>query len=54
MKIELTEAFIASGLVCPPDRKKVEYVHTGAGTRGLYVEVARGTPGIGVYARAGP
>lgn len=49
MKIELTEAFIADQLTCPPDRRKVEFVHTGTETRGLYVEVARGTPGVGVY-----
>jgi integrase len=49
MKVELTEAFIANNLVCPPDCKKVEYVHTGNETRGLYIEVARGTPGVGVY-----
>ena len=49
MKVDINEAFIASQLNCPPDRKKVEYVHTGIETRGLYVEVARGTPGQGVY-----
>jgi hypothetical protein len=49
MKVELTEAFIANQLICPPDSKKTEYVHTGAETRGLYVEVARGTPGQGVF-----
>lgn len=49
MKIEFTEAFIADQLTCPPDRKKIEFVHTGNETRGLYVEVARGTPGVGVY-----
>jgi len=49
MKIELTEAFVANQLVCPSDRKKAEYVHNGVETRGLYVEVARGTPGQGVY-----
>jgi integrase len=49
MRIEITEALIASQLICPPDLKKVEFVHTGAETRGLYVEVARGTPGQGIY-----
>ena len=49
MLVILTDAFIRTGLRCPADKKKIELVHTGHETRGLYIEVARGTPGKGIY-----
>jgi integrase len=49
MRVNLTAELIAEGLRCPDGLKKAEFVHTGAETRGVYIEVARGTPGVGVY-----
>jgi integrase len=49
MRVTLTEDFIRTGLRCPDGLKKTEFVHTGTETRGLYIEVARGTPGVGVW-----
>ena len=49
MRVTLTEDFIRTRLRCPDGLKKTEFVHTDTETRGLYIEVARGTPGQGVY-----
>lgn len=41
--IEFTLAFMATGLICPPDKKRIEYSVAG-GPGGLFVE-CRSTPG---------
>jgi len=47
MLVTLTPDFIANQLVCPPGRRRVEFV--GQNERGLYVECRESSPGVGTY-----
>lgn len=48
MRVRLTPDFISNNLICPPDRKKVEFVDKSDAV-GLYVEVRATTQGQGTY-----
>lgn len=48
MLVSLNSEFIASELVCPPDKHRVEFVDKD-GVRGLYVEVRASRNGEGMY-----
>jgi len=47
MIIELNKNFLTNGLVCPENRKQIEYVCSSGS--GLYVLVSRASPGKGTY-----
>ena len=48
MKIKLTEAFIANQLICPPGKKRVEFVDVSDAV-GLYIEVRSTSQGQGTW-----
>ena len=45
--LKLTPQFIATSLVCPPDKTRIEYCDTDV--PGLYIAVRAASPGEGVY-----
>jgi integrase len=47
MLVTLTPEFIATKLLCPPGRRRIEYVDQGG--LGLYVEVRASNPGVGTW-----
>jgi integrase len=50
--VTLTPEFLATQLVCPPGKRRMEYVDRGVngqGGLGLYVEVRETSPGIGTF-----
>jgi integrase len=52
MLVTLTPEFLSTQLVCPPGRRKIEYVDRGAnghGGLGLYVEVRETNPNVGTF-----
>ena len=46
MLVILSQEFIDHHLVCPPDKRRVEFVDQGG--IGLYIEVRQSKPGVGV------
>jgi len=47
MLVTLSQEFISNHLVCPPDKRRIEFVDQGG--FGLYVEVRASGPGVGTY-----
>ena len=47
MLVTLTPDFISNQLVCPPGKRRIEFVDQGG--LGLYVEVRASSPGVGTY-----
>jgi hypothetical protein len=47
MIVQLSQHFLETGLVCPPGKRRVEYVSHDR--TGLYVEVRSTQPGQGTY-----
>ncbi len=45
--MNLTTEFIANSLICPPDQRRIEFVHNDRS--GLYVLVSAASPGQGTY-----